>query len=171
MWLIKTIPDADALYAYGGGSGPIHFAGFQCHGNESYLINCSVSHTMSVIHCRHREDAGVRCPNGKLELGIIIDCTVQCDIIITLYYIFTNPCIYNYTILTTIIFFTDPCTENKVQLNNGVIQVCHDGQWGLVCEHEDSWNQRAADVVCRQVGIPSRSQLCFCQTISVFLAM
>jgi deleted-in-malignant-brain-tumors protein 1 len=51
---------AEALYAYGGGSGLIHFAGFRCHGNESHLVNCSVDFSgLAVIHCRHYEDAGV----------------------------------------------------------------------------------------------------------------
>ena len=36
--------------------------------------------------------------------------------------------------------------------------MCHGAQWGLVCEHFDSYFTPAAKVVCRQVGIPSRSQ-------------
>ena len=62
------ISDADALYAYGGGSGLIHFAGFRCLGTESHLVNCSVDFSgLEVVHCRHREDAGVRCPSGELK--------------------------------------------------------------------------------------------------------
>ena len=55
-------------------------------------------------------------------------------------------------------FFSDPCTENEVRLNDVVVQVCHDAQWGLVCHHQLSWDLNAAEVVCKQVGIPSRSQ-------------
>ena len=58
-----------------------------------------------------------------------------------------------------IIFFTDPCTQNQIRLNHRIVQVCHNAQWGLVCDHEQSWNSRAAEVVCTQVGIPSRRQL------------
>ena len=36
--------------------------------------------------------------------------------------------------------------------------MCHSAQWGLVCAHLDSYFTPAAEVVCRQVGIPSRSQ-------------
>ena len=36
--------DAVALDAYGGGSGPIHFTEFNCTGNESHLINCSLEY-------------------------------------------------------------------------------------------------------------------------------
>ena len=68
--VMKNHPDAEPLYAYGGGSGHIHFAGFRCHGDESHLVNCSVDFFgLAVIHCRHYEDAGVRCPSGELALG------------------------------------------------------------------------------------------------------
>ena len=66
-----------------------------------------------------------------------------------------------------IVFCSDPCTENEVQLNNGVVEVCHDAQWGLVCVHRYSWNLRAAEVVCSQVGIPSRSQLYYRASIKL----
>ena len=65
------IPDAESLYAYGGGSGPIHFAGFQCRGDESHLVNCSVDFSgPAVVPCQHFEDAGVRCPSGEFELSL-----------------------------------------------------------------------------------------------------
>ena len=68
------IPDADALDTYGGGSGPIVYAGFQCCGNETHLINCSVEHSgLGVITCMHDEDAGVRCPSGECGLTIGYD--------------------------------------------------------------------------------------------------
>ena len=61
------ITDADALFRFGGGSGPIHFAGFQCNGSESHLLNCSISVDSSteLILCLHSEDAGVRCRSGE----------------------------------------------------------------------------------------------------------
>ena len=46
---------------------------------KSHLVNCSVSHTLSVIHCRHFEDAGVSCPSGELELSL--HCALQLNII------------------------------------------------------------------------------------------
>ena len=56
--------DADALYKYGGGSGPIHYANFQCSGHETHLVDCSVG---PQFFCFHFEDAGVRCSNSKLS--------------------------------------------------------------------------------------------------------
>ena len=62
-------------------------------------------------------------------------------------------CIFDLTL-----FFTDPCTENEVRLNDEVIQVCHDKQWGLVCDSYYNLISYAAQVVCREVGIPSMGQ-------------
>ena len=59
--------------------------------------------------------------------------------------------------LTQSVVFTDPCTENEVRLNDDLVQVCHNGQWGFVCEHPNSYYLPAAKVVCRQVNIPSTS--------------
>ena len=65
------IPDADALDAYGGGSGPILFSQFHCTGNESHLVNCSVDLSgLGVITCKHQEDAGVSCLSGECGLTI-----------------------------------------------------------------------------------------------------
>ena len=38
----------------------------------------------------------------------------------------------------------------------GVVQVCHNQQWGLVCYNRDIWDINAAIVVCRQVGLSPR---------------
>ena len=65
------IPDADALDAYGGGSGPILFSQFHCTGNETHLVNCSVDLSgLGVITCKHKEDAGVSCLSGECGLTI-----------------------------------------------------------------------------------------------------
>ena len=56
--------DADALYQYGGGSGPIH-SGFQCTGNETHLVNCSFDDKVA-RYCPHSQDVGVRCLSGEI---------------------------------------------------------------------------------------------------------
>ena len=60
--------DADAIYRYGGGEGPIHYAGFHCTGDETGLANCTVTQdgrVQVVSGCLHFEDAGVVCANSK----------------------------------------------------------------------------------------------------------
>ena len=64
-----NVPDPDALFRFGGGSGPIHFSGFQCSGAESHLVNCFWSHD---YNCSHFEDAGVRCLSGKHNNCVVI---------------------------------------------------------------------------------------------------
>ena len=54
---------------------------------------------------------------------------------------------------------TESCIENDTRLNGGVVQVCHEGQWGLVCDHDRSWSSNDARVVCRQEGFSSKCQL------------
>ena len=77
---LMIVPDADALYGYGGGTGAIHFTEFECIGNESNLLNCSFdSRSFDIVHCKHSEDAGVRCPNGELDMDFqryIRDCII-----------------------------------------------------------------------------------------------
>ena len=63
---------------------------------------------------------------------------------------------------------TEPCTENDVRLNDGLVQVCHDEQWGLVCRSYYTWNLNAVKVVCKQVGSPSKSQLVNINNIILF---
>ena len=69
--VVNKNSDADALYRYGGGSGPIHFAGFHCSGSESSLLNCPVNRAGSALitNCGHHEDAGVRCSNGRFKFS------------------------------------------------------------------------------------------------------
>ena len=57
-----------------------------------------------------------------------------------------------------ILFSVEPCTEDEVRLNDGVVQVCHDGQWGLVCSSPDISFQAAAVVVCNLIGTPSEGK-------------
>lgn len=59
--------DAEALYLYREGSGPIHYSGFRCSGKEAKLAHCSVDRNASLfqeIPCEHIEDAGIRCADG-----------------------------------------------------------------------------------------------------------
>ena len=48
------------------------------------------------------------------------------------------------------------CTHGAVRLMNGStsdegrVEMCVNGEWGSVCD--SSWDRRAAQVVCRQLG-------------------
>ena len=79
--IIPFFADADALYRYGGGSGPIHYAGFACSGAESALAACLVEQNASIANitnCRHFEDAGVRCTDGRCNF--VTKCLLQEDL-------------------------------------------------------------------------------------------
>ena len=49
-----------ALFAYGGGSGPIWYDNVYCNGSESSLTQCA-HRGLGVHSCDHRLDAGLIC--------------------------------------------------------------------------------------------------------------
>ena len=59
---------------------------------------------------------------------------------------------------------SDNCTEGDLRLQGGSdssrgrVEVCHRGLWGTVCNI--SWSNEDAVVACRQMGLPSSSELC-----------
>ena len=60
--------DADALYQYESGSGPIHYLSFQCSGNESQLTDCPhEEYFVNITNCGHHRDAGVWCSPGTIK--------------------------------------------------------------------------------------------------------
>ena len=56
-----------------------------------------------------------------------------------------------------ILLNSDSCEEYDVRLNGGgLVEVCLNEGWGLVCAHLNSWTTEGASVVCKQVGLLSR---------------
>ena len=55
------------------------------------------------------------------------------------------------------------CTNRDIRLQDGLIssefgrvEVCFNGQWGVVCNHNHFFDELDAAVACRQLGIEGR---------------
>lgn len=65
----------------------------------------------------------------------------------------------------------DMCQHGEVRLQdgtapwNGRVEVCMDGKWGSVCS--DMWDDRDAEVACRQLGYFKKGKSSFTYTCFV----
>ena len=54
------------------------------------------------------------------------------------------------------------CTNGDIRLMGGAnqlegrVEMCHDNQWGTVCDHH--WDARDASVACGQLGFANRGK-------------
>ena len=54
----------------------------------------------------------------------------------------------------------EECENDDIRLtdegqppNEGRVEICVDGEWGPICDRYNFWNEEAAAVVCRQLGL------------------
>ncbi|XP_023675980.1 neurotrypsin isoform X1 [Paramormyrops kingsleyae] len=107
---------------FGEGAGLILLDGVRCTGTELSLLDCE--HGVWGRHdCKHTQDVGVHCEDGAETNHIPAGPPVSGPLIRLV---------------------------GGRSRKEGRVEVLVDGQWGVVCE--DGWNDRTAQVICRQLG-------------------
>ena len=66
IFFVHTGVQALSQASFGLGTGSILLSNVACTGSERVLMNCTASST--VTGCTHAQDAGVRCPSGRVKI-------------------------------------------------------------------------------------------------------
>ena len=111
---------------FGAGQYPVIYSNSACGGWEANFADCS-KNVYGEFLCPSSKVAGVLCGYGMMQswLSKVISCNLDCE-------------------------------NGDVKLvggnsdNEGTVEVCFDHLWGLISE--SGWNQKDAEVVCRELG-------------------
>lgn len=130
------------------GTGPIFFSDLNCTGTEFTLRDCPHL-SRQAYFSNHSSDVGIRCLRRGIETVVKL----------------------NYNICYFDEFFSSeikPCTEGAVRMTNGStadegrVEICvNNEEWWSV--YDLDWDQREAQVVCRQLGYNPSCNITFCE--------
>ena len=118
--------------AFGQGSQPMILADLFCTGSEDSILDCQ-RNDYGLQHCSAYEVAGVQCEGNY---------NASCESLIM--------------VIMSNLLWLDLCSDGEVRITGdtsptiGRIEVCINSTWGTICD--ESWDDRAASVVCRQLG-------------------
>ena len=134
---------------FGQGTGTILLDNLNCNGNELTLLNCPPQ-SNGAHDCTHAEDAGVRCEGNRPAELIVCNYTLAPSLAMCIdgdvRLIVSDDADLFYMGLTDY----DPSYYDKDGLRVGRVEVCVGGRYGSICY--DSWDNKDASVVCRQLG-------------------
>ena len=122
---------SDSHFGSGISLMPIWLDDVRCTLYDRYLSLCS-HNGWGNHNCDHSEDAGVACSGTYV--------------------------VKNTLLLKCAQYFITGCTEGQISLIGsadlyaGRVEVCHNGEWGTVCD--DGWDENDGIVACRQLGLP-----------------
>ena len=119
---------------FGQGDQPMILADLYCTGSEDSVLDCR-RNDYGLQHCSAYEVAGVQCEGNHTAYMWESDRKL---------------------VLMSNLLWLDLCSDGEVRITGdtsptiGRIEMCINSSWRTICG--ESWDDRAASVVCRQLG-------------------